>query len=72
MRTITVWVPQMILRMTLWEHSANEEMFEIRNLTRKPYVNAYGEKIYLTDKETRYARDLKRAVKNMDFGEARK
>ena len=58
MRTITVYSNGSV-KLTLWAGTDDEEMFAVKCLKRgNPYVLAYGVKHYLTEQETRIARQL--------------
>ncbi len=59
MRTISISVPSMKVKITLWEGTEDEESFEVKCLKRgKPYALAYGVKYYLTTEEINYIKQL--------------
>ncbi len=59
MRTITMSVPSMTIRMTLWEGTEDEEQFVVRGLkSEAPYVKAYGIRYPLNRDERKHAREL--------------
>lgn len=52
MRSISVGVPSGKAKMTLWEGTEDQEVFEIKSANRgTPYVMAYGVKYELTEEE---------------------
>ena len=58
MRTITILHDGRV-KLTLWAGTEDEETFAVKSLKRgNPYVLAYGVKHYLTEQETRVARQL--------------
>ena len=63
MRSIRIEVPGRKAKLVLWEHTEDEESFEIKSLKRgTPYVVAYGIKYELTDEEIKYVRELQKLV----------
>lgn len=59
LRTMVISYPSRKVKMTLWEGSEDEQTFEVKSLKRgKPYVQAYGIKYYLNDREIKLAKAM--------------
>ena len=63
MRKITVGVPSGKAKMTLWEGTEDQEVFEIKSAKQgTPYVMAYGVKYELTEEEIENLRLLQKTA----------
>lgn len=63
MRSIRIGVPSGKAKMTLWENTEDEEIFDIKSLKRGiPYVMAYGIKYELTEEEIKYLRNMQQII----------
>lgn len=59
MRSISIGLPSGKVYMHLWEGTEDEEKFEVKSLKKgTPYVIAYGNKHYLTEQETKLAKQM--------------
>lgn len=57
MRPISIGFPGGMVKMTMWEGTADEQTFPVKSLRRgKPYVEAYGIKYHLTEDEVNFIR----------------
>lgn len=57
-RKIRIGVPSGKVKMALWEGTEDEEFFVVKAIKNKPYVEAYGNKYFLTEEETKTMQQL--------------